>query len=201
MARWRFSAVLALAAALGAAALSGCSRKAESVSPVFKEADLVVPDFPTAREQFGYATAYQQAQVLSAEKKKRDVQLDKIMQVHRKVIVNYPNDMEFTPLSRMMLADCVSDQGNVPKARELWAETAKLYPDNQYLQARSLYSIGRSYERQGDFARSKQYYQDVMQRYGSSDSAAVRKIAERCKSLYFEVKEEQRDKKAKKPAK
>ena len=201
MARWRFLAFAPVAVALTVAVFSGCSRKAESVSPVYKDADLVVPDFPTAREQFGYATAYQQAQALSAEKAKKDVQLDKIMQVHRKVIVNFPNDMEFTPLSRMMLADCVFDQGNVKRARELWIETAKLYPDNQYLQARMTYSIGRSYERQGDFARSKQYYQEVMQKYGSSDSAAVRKIAERCKTLYFEVKEEQRDKKGKKPAK
>jgi tetratricopeptide (TPR) repeat protein len=190
---WTVKLLPILLAASGfAAVLSGCS----SLANVTKKDDapaateLVIPDFPTAREQYSYAASFQRAQVLSTDRKKRDAQLDRIASVHARVVQLFPDDRVFTPLSELAIADCLASQDRQQEAIAAFQRVVQRHPENDYIQARGLYSIARSMDRLGQYEQAKGIYRQVMERYANSEKEIVRIIGKKAQANYLQVREQ-----------
>jgi tetratricopeptide (TPR) repeat protein len=154
------------------------------------EPKLVVPVCSTPQEQFAYATVYQRTQILHGEEDKRAGQLDKIIQCYEAVCTNFPNDVVFTPIAYLEIADCVNLKGDQKKAIQMYDAAISKYPDNDYLQARSLTAIGKSYDMLGKNEKAKTYYKQVMDRFADSEKNSIRDIVKRANHLYYTLKEE-----------
>lgn len=157
---------------------------------------LVIPDYPTAKDQFSFALAYAQAQVISPDAKRRHVQIGKIMQAFEKVIANFPADTSVVPRTFLELGDCAATDGDLKKARQYYQTALAKYPNDDYIQARGTFSIGRLQDVEGNHEDAKLSYKEVMDRFGTSQLAAVRDIAKKASRGYYQVQEQPR-----KPAK
>lgn len=168
------------------------NKKNESKNKNAQETELVIPDLRTAKEQFAYATRYEQIIMgfVNPDKKKKKVQMDKVRQVHEAVIRNFPNDQEYTPLSKLTLADCQGHLGNYDKAIEMWQQTISEYPNNELIQCRGMFSIARAYELDGQFVKSKAIDKEIVDRFGGSTNPRIRQYASNAQTSYLRTREE-----------
>lgn len=193
--QWRRTVKLlpiVLAASGTAGVLVGCSTLANVTKKDAPPAatELVIPDFPTAREQYSYAASFQRAQVLSTDRKKRDAQLERIASVHARVVQLFPDDRVFTPLSELAIADCLASQDRQQEAIAAFQRVVQRHPENDYIQARGLYSIARSMDRLGQYEQAKGIYRQVMERYANSEKEIVRIIGKKAQANYLQVREQ-----------
>ncbi|MCX7718100.1 MAG: tetratricopeptide repeat protein [Candidatus Sumerlaeaceae bacterium] len=193
--QWRWTVKLlpiVLVASGAAGVLVGCSTLANVTKKDAPPAptELVIPDFPTAREQYSYAASFQRAQVLSTDRKKRDAQLERIASVHARVVQLFPDDRVFTPLSELAIADCRASQDRQQEAIAAFQRVVQRHPENDYIQARGLYSIARSMDRLGQYEQAKGIYRQVMERYANSEKEIVRIIGKKAQANYLQVREQ-----------
>lgn len=179
------------AAAVILALASGCSSlqttKDSPPTPVAGET-LVIPDFNTAREQLGYAVAYQRAQVMSAEPVRKKAQLDKINQALQRVVVNFPNDTEYAPLALLQIADNYGTMGDLKRAGEAYGDIANRYGSNEVVQARAMFSMARVRDKQGRYDEGKAIYKQLMDAHENSTTPALKHIGSLSKQAYFRAR-------------
>lgn len=153
------------------------------------EKQLVIPDFPTAKEQYGFAVLFKDAMIPSTEPGKRASQISRMRQCYERVVSNFPDDATYTPLARLEIADGFRTIGDVKKARSQYEEILEQFPDNEYVAARAHFSIGRILDQTGQPAEAKAVYHQVHEDYANSSSGAVRDIVKRADRLYYSVRE------------
>lgn len=183
----------ALVVLIAVFSISGCASfstsKNKSKARPTEEKQLVIPDFPTAKEQYSFAIMYQRSLIISPDMARRQVQMDKVTQCHDRVLKNFPGDQTYAPLAMVAIADANASIGELPTAIEIYHATMAKYPDNEYIQARALFAIARTLDNQGKFQEAKDTYRQVMERFSASHSAAVQDLVRRAQGLYFTVKE------------
>lgn len=196
----RLAAGPALGLLIACAVLGGCSmaKKAQSAPT---EEKLIIPNYPTAKDQYNFARVYQNSQVRTSDKTRRDVQLDKAIQAYRKVLEVFPNDEQFAPLAMMNIGDCVGMKKDYRGAREVYAEAAARWPHIELIQARTAYSTARTMDQEQRFEDGKAVYKKIMEQYGNSQDPAVRQIAKLSAENYYRLRTEPaKGSAAKKPA-
>lgn len=154
------------------------------------ETKLVVPKCETAEQQYLYASKYQKTQVLYKEGKKRDDQLNKIIQCYEMVCKTFPNDTKYTPLAYLEIADAINVQGQGKQALKMYQAATDKYPDNDYLVARALTSMGKTYDNMGKYEKGKELYKQVVDRFSKSESASTIEIVKRANHYYYTLKED-----------
>jgi len=154
--------------------------------------ELVIPDLQTAKDQFAYATRYESITLgyVNPDKHKKYIQMDKIAQVHKAVIKNFPSDQEYTPLSKLTIADCDARLGNYHAAISKWQQIMSEYPNNELVQCRAKFSIARAYEQEGQYAKAKEIDKEVALNYGGSSNPRLRQYAAQSESAYLKTREE-----------
>ncbi|MBX7247255.1 MAG: tetratricopeptide repeat protein [Candidatus Sumerlaeaceae bacterium] len=160
-----------------------------AAKPKEEEQTLVIPDFESAKEQYAFAMLYQRKQVISPDKKRRDIQLAKIVECHEAVLRNFPNDPTYTPLSALAIADAMTGRQDFKGAIARYEQIQKIYPENDYVQARAMYSIARCDDSLGQFESAKQLYRKIMDSYTNSENSGIREIASKSKALYYQVRD------------
>src|SRR5690606_15945003 len=118
------------AAVLSLAGCAGISSQADKA-----EGALVIPTHPTAQTQYGFAKVYHNSQLISPELSRRKTQMARISSAYEKVIQNFPQDQQFTPLAMMELGDCAAQADDMTKARGYYAQARAGFPQNEYVQA------------------------------------------------------------------
>ncbi|AXA35539.1 MAG: tetratricopeptide repeat protein [Candidatus Hydrogenedentota bacterium] len=177
--------------------VSGCSLSSWETKQIKREdTKLVIPDFDNAKDQYTFATAYQQATILSTDRAKRKVQLDKIIQCHTKVVENFPNDRTYTPLSFLAIAAAKAGQEKYGEARSLFQEAMQKWPDNDYVQAQALFAIAQTYASERKFSQAQELYRQVIERFKDNPTSGVQRIVANARALYYTVKEEPANKEA-----
>ncbi len=173
---------------IGMAAISGCTDKLGRKEKE-TETELVIPDFPTAKEQFLFARMFQNSQMLAPELAKRRVQMNKVSQYYQRVLKNFPNDPEYVPRTYLELGDCASLSDEDQLAITLYQKAQAISNQDDFIVARSQYSIARMYDIQGRYVEAKQIYKDIMDRYKKSEAGNVRDVVARATKLYLVVQE------------
>jgi len=163
----------------------GCTGKLSGSAKVDEKA-LVIPDFPTANEQFQYAKFYQNSQLISPELDRRRDQMLKIGQCYNRVLTNFPNDSVYVPLTYLELGDCAAQSDEFPKAIEFYQQAGASSQDD-FVQSRSQYSIARIYNIQGKYEEAKAIYKSIIDRYGKTESGRTRDVVKRSAQLYYQV--------------
>lgn len=153
------------------------------------ENQLVIPEFPSAKEQYGFATLFKDSTIPATDENRREVQVSRLTQCYDQVVQKFPDDPTYTPLARLEMADAARSIAQLKDAQRQYNEILADYPGNEYVQARSLYSIGRTLDSLHDYEEAKIYYRRVHDEYADSSSAAVRDIVKRADRLYYSVRE------------
>lgn len=179
------------AAVLGSSLiLSGCATVGSQSSTSKKtEEALVIPDLPSAKEQYAFANVYKSMQLINPELSKKRVQLDKISQCYQKVITNFPNDTEFVSLSILELGDASVQAEYLDKAEQYYNQALTSYPNDRYIQARAIYTLGRVQDIRKNYAAAKPYYKKVMDTFATDQPQRIREIAQRANVMYYQVHE------------
>ncbi len=153
------------------------------------ENTLVVPDFDNPKEQYGFAVLYRGAMIPSTDEKRRRHQVDRLIECYQRVIVNFPNDRNFTPMSRLEIADCTAGVGDADKARAQFESILDDYPENEYAQARALFTLGLMLDKEKKYRESKDIYKQVREEFGATQNASVRDIVKKAEVLYYKVRD------------
>lgn len=184
--------VLVLCLMTGCSTLTSMNPWTKKQDEMSEKKELVIPDLNTAKEQYLYAERYQQVIMgyVNPDKKKREIQQDKVAQVHRRVVRNFPNDQEYTPLSRMTIADCDARMGRMKQAIAQWQDVMNQYPSNELIQCRAKFSTARAYESLGDFAKAKELDREIIDKFAGSGNGRVRAYAAQSQQAYLRTREE-----------
>lgn len=180
--------IISTIAVLGAG-LTGCggnTKMAEKNKVV--ETELVIPDFPTAKEQFMFAKMFQSSQVTNPELEKRRVQMNKVTQYYGRVIKNFPNDQTYVPLTYLELGDCAALSDDLQGAIQYYQQ-AQSASNDDFVQVRSQYSIARIYDTLERFEEAKAIYKRLMEQYRGTESGRVKDVLKRCYERYMMVQE------------
>ena len=168
---------------------SACSSHTAK-TPVVQDKDLVIPDLPSAKEQFGYAVTYQRSQVLSTTPERRKSQFDKMILCFERVIRNFPQDEAHTPLAKLSVADCVANKGDWQTAIKSYQRIAQEYAGTEFVRARAEFSIAKAYDWTGKYSEAKNGYRDFISQYEKSQNASVQEMVKQAKLEYFQAREE-----------
>lgn len=165
--------------------LPGCAGKLKGVDKG-QEEELVIPDFASAKEQFQFAKMYQGSLLIAPELKRRRLQMEKVMQCYSKVLSNFPNDTMYVPLTYLEMGDCAAQSDDMVQAVAYY-QKAQQSSQEEFIQARSQYSIGRIYNMQGKYPEAKAIFKNIIDTYGHSKSGKVQDVAKRAAQLYYQV--------------
>jgi tetratricopeptide (TPR) repeat protein len=179
------SGLLLLLLFVGTITFTGCTGR---IGGNKAEKELVIPDFPSAKEQFQFAKMYQGSQLVQPELERRRVQMNKIGQYYQRVLVNFPNDPEYVPLTYLELGDCAAQSDEFDLSISYY-QKAQAGSQNEFINARSQYSIARIYDSQGRYVDAKAIYKRIMDQYGKTENGRVRDVAARSAKLYMTVHE------------
>ncbi len=180
---WAIAFIMALSVAPGSSQAFSLFRRSEPKK-------LVIPDFETAREQYAYAASLQASMLPSFDKKRRRVQLDRIIQCYSKVVDNFPNDTVYTPVAFVIIAESYAELGQEQKAQSMFQEALQRWSDNDYIVARSMLNIALSLDRQKRFSESQRIYKEIIERFKNCQKPGVGEIVTRAESRYYAAKEE-----------
>lgn len=168
--------------------LAGCSTKSVFSKKSSQEQELVIPDFPTAQQQFQFAKVYQNSALIAPELDRRRVQMDKIGQYYQRVLTNFPSDPNYVPLTYLELGDCAAQSDYFDQALQYY-EQANAVSQDEFVQARSKYSIARIYDTTGRHVEAKAIYKGIMDTYSRTESGRVKDVVERAARNYVQVHE------------
>ena len=181
---------LLLTALVSCVILPGCSAMARPKKAPAEEQRLIIPDYPTPKDQYNFARVYQASQIKANDSKRLSAQYDKAIQAYKKVIELFPADEQFTPLAMLNWGDCVGMQGDLAGARAIYKDAAERWPTLDLIQARANYSTARTLDQEKRFEEGKVIYKLLMDRYGNSESPAVRQIAKLSSEYYYKLRTE-----------
>lgn len=189
--KYKTAIVMLLLISAGTITLStGCVGKLSRNSTT-DENELIIPDFPTAQQQFQFARMYQNNQLIAPEIDRRRVQMRKIGECYQRVLTNFPGDTTYVPLTYLELGDGAAQSDELDLAIDYYQQAGTRSQD-EFVQARSQYSIARIYDTKGQFTEAKAMYKNILDRYGQSESGKVRDVVNRAAQLYVQVHEKKR---------
>lgn len=170
-------------------ALPGCGGKMRvGQHNAEAEKDLVIPDFPTAREQFAFAKMYKQGILTSPDLKKRRGQMDKLAQYYNRVLINFPNDTTYVPLTYLELGDCAAQSDYLDQAIQAYQHAMSLSQD-EFIKVRGMYSIAQMYDIQERFVEGKALYKRIVDEHKSTEDGRVKDVVRRAYQRYLVVQE------------
>jgi tetratricopeptide (TPR) repeat protein len=168
--------------------MAGCAGKMLGRNADPQQSQLVIPDFPTAQEQFAFAKAYQGSQITSPELDKRRVQMDKVGQYYNRVLVNFPNDPQYVPLTYLELGDCAAQSDYFDKSIQAYQQAMSISQD-EFIQVRAQYSIARIYDSMGRYVDAKAIYKRLIDEHKTTESGRVKDVLKRAYQRYMTVQE------------
>jgi len=155
-----------------------------------EEKKLVIPDFDNVRDQYAYAVSMQQSMLPSTDKKRRRVQLDRLIQCYSKVVENFPEDKTFTPVAYVTVAECYMARGDERLAHSMFQQAMQKWSDNDYIVARCMLDIANAYDRSQRYSEAQKLYKEIMERFKDSKVPGVSDIIARARARYYTAKEE-----------
>ncbi len=166
----------------------GCARK----GPV-----VTVPRKEDAAGQFKYAEDYREKRnlpLIASNKKKLMSIREVVREIYSRVGEYFPDDRQFTPLAKLTVVEMdagldIPDKVRVSKRcllREIteFKKLAEVYPEHDFLQAKSLYDQGQCYFRRENYAEMQACYLEISERFSEHPNQTIKNIADRAKYYY-----------------
>lgn len=170
--------------------VTGCSPIKNLFGADNEETDeFFIPEQETAEKQFAYAEYIRDRTPPSADEKRRQQQMEQIIQAYQKVIDLFPQDREVTPLSKCMIGMLyLRTPDRKADGARLLHEVDQLYPDNNTTQIRALLHLGYYYDDLGQFETAQELYREVFERWGNSTDPNELQMANKARNRYNRVR-------------
>lgn len=195
--RRRTRAMLVFAVALCMTSAAGPAGAAASdwVPSLFKkkekpEPKLVIPDFPTAAEQFQFAMLYKSNQMTAPDVRRRRKQSGNRITCFGRVVERFPDDTKVTPLAKLEIADLRRGIGQYDAAEALYRDVIAKNGADDYFHVRALYSIARGFSQKFMHQKAKDIFREVFEKFPDNRNPMVAEIVDKARSYYLEVKVE-----------
>lgn len=185
--RLKSTVVILLASAMLLLCFSGCGGFKVGKRNA-SEKELVIPDFPTVKEQFAFAKMFQSSLFTAPELDRRRTQMDQVAQYYNRVLINFPNDPTYVPLTYLELGDCAAQSDYFDKAIQAYQHAMSLTQD-EFVQVRAQYSIARMYDTQGRFEEGKAIYRRLIEQHKNTESGRVKDVLQRAYQHYITVQQ------------
>jgi tetratricopeptide (TPR) repeat protein len=99
-----------------------------------------------------------------------DQTFEEVIAEYETIIQEYPGS-RLTPGLRIRLGEIYSLKKDYEKARGVFEEIIKIYPNDQELSAEAIFKIGETYELNGDWAKASQTYTSIITQYPETETA------------------------------
>lgn len=130
---------------------AGCSRQYESEKYLYKA-------IKTARK------------VLLAPETALPFEFDKAIGAYQFIIDNYSDTLS-AKRARIAIGSLHLAKKENAKARDIFNNTLRIYPNDRNMKLEILFSIGKSYENEGDWRKAVTVYKKIMREYANTDIA------------------------------
>jgi hypothetical protein len=118
----------------------------------------IIPDMPTAQEQFNLAEVqYQKSRGYLPEDLRRQSE-NEARAAYDAVLKRFPEDMDYTPLAKLRLAFLDKFQGRARKSLRQFETLAESYPDNDVVYLNSVFQSAAIYDDLKDYAKAQANY-------------------------------------------
>lgn len=144
----------------------------------------VIPRQPTAVGQYRYGVQMEQAYLSPLRREKKDEDYRRAVAAFRKVLKDFPDAKEITPLAELHLAFLKDKEGNKRQALKDYERLLKAYPDNDEIQVNSMYGAASIYEKFKQFEKAKVYYKQIIDRYQKRTDGSYPGIVQRARYRY-----------------
>lgn len=184
--KWTVPLMLSGLVCLG---LTGCGGKFNlGKRDAVAEKELVIPDFPTAKEQFAFAKMFQHGMFTAPELERRRVQMNELAQYYNRVLINFPNDPVYVPMTYLELGDCAAQSDYPDQAIQAYQQAMSLTSE-EFVQVRAKYSIARIYDSMGRYEEGKAIYRQLIEQHKDTESGRVKDVLQRAYQHYMTVQE------------
>jgi TolA-binding protein len=183
---------------IGALVLSGCSW-------LFRER---IPDFPTARQQYEYATAlFEVTEPLPPERDRgpwnnqennpyndaltpryRERDYRNFIHAFEKVPERFPTDTDFRPLAMIRLGEFHHLLGEYTPAVTYYRSVISEFPDDNFLQATGLFGLGRVKMGQSQYGEANRIFMRLLQDHGTSEVPQIVELCERARQNVLQLR-------------
>ena len=177
-----------------------CAAWLSAAGCIRTQPDIHIPLQRTAAEQYAYAVQFRQGREVEivTDDDKYMLAREIVKQTFARVYEYFPEDREFTPLARLEVIeyDCGLDSGRAagimgrkieqvaPRGIERFAQLALDYPENEFVQAKSLYQRGQLYKRMGSYDQAQQMFGEMRDRFMNHPQPEIHRLAQRADYFY-----------------
>jgi len=175
--------LLPLCLAALAMALTACGKKLTG------NADIFIPEQPTAWEQFQYAQRVHQTILPSSDSKAREGQMEQVLKAYKRVYELFPDDRVATPRAMVVVGMLYARMPNrKAEALDMLGRVEKNYPDIEEVLVPALFDQARLYDQAARYDLAQPKYKEVFERWGASDDAKLKDYARRARERYNRVR-------------
>ncbi|MBN1516206.1 tetratricopeptide repeat protein [Candidatus Sumerlaeota bacterium] len=154
-------------------------------SCVRKQPLSVIPDKDTAESQYLYAYMYHKSTIPPAESQALHAMYIGLILRYQKVVERFPDDMQYTPEAILHIARLMNAQNQNQRCVNYLEAALPLYRDKlPQFEARALYRIGLSLDRQKKYAEAKVIYKECTQKFSGYTDPVIKDSVMRCNRLY-----------------
>ena len=150
---------------------------------------IVIPDYETAKEQYLYAMKLKLNTMKGFDKKTRENQLNRIETAFMRVIKNFPDDNEYTPVVYINLGETYNSYEKPLKAIAMFSTAIHKYPGQEDIQLFGHYGLGISYDKIGEYAKAKEQFKICIDQFGDNPRSTFQKIVEQARRRYGVMRE------------
>jgi tetratricopeptide (TPR) repeat protein len=170
--------------AVGMILLPGC----QVLKPKPKLTKLSIPDMGSAKDQFTYAARFQANSFPGGSPERRRDLRNQFRQVYSRVVTGWPDDQEYTPAAKLILADLDREDGNWRKALHSYREIQQQYPNYAAVRVRAMFHEAGLLDSRKQYDEAKTIYRRIMTEYANHPDKRVEPIVKQATALYYMVR-------------
>lgn len=137
------------------------------------EEDIVVPDYPTAREQAEVAQIQYKRSRRAYEKTLKKDELEKTAAGFQKVLTNFPENRVYTPACAILLGNIFMEMEKYKKAESVFKSAIDNYQDIDDIHSGALFGMANCLGRQNQIEEENQYYRRLIEGYSTSNNPEI----------------------------
>ena len=149
---------------------------------------VVIPEQPTAQEQYDFACRqFEEYSGLLMKSSQRQEYANRAEAAFQMVIDRFPQEKHLVARSELVIGTIWKQRGKERKALGIMKGLLEKYPSDEDIQIRALYDIGLLLDDLGKHRQAKDYYDRVLKRFGQSQKPEDIAIVTQCRTRYQRV--------------
>jgi tetratricopeptide (TPR) repeat protein len=150
------------------------------------KSQYLIPDKEDAKAQYYFAAQFEEQQRQRPIADTKELYRP-IIEAYQKVVDRFPDDQVHTPLALLDIGERLFTLKSPDKALRYFDTAYKRYPDNHFVQARSIFLRGRCHEALGRNEKARDHYKDCVDLYSGHPDKLIKETVAEARALYDRV--------------